>query len=167
MENPLKSFTIGFVALILATTGPALSQPVTECEVGLAVTINSNQRGVIDADAGSGMCLIRLEGGADVTVAFLPQMTRSADIDGAGEMVAAGPWDCADPGGVADPFRFEILVGGRYQDPYGGEGTFIRQDATAILFNQGPFNTIVARIDGATLRLSPPWADAVMTCVAG
>jgi hypothetical protein len=167
MEIPLKHFRLGFAALIVTTTGPAWSQPVTECEVGLSVTINSNQRGVIKSEARPGMCMVQLEGGGDVTVAYVQQLTRTADIDGAGAVVAMGPWDCTDPGGVADAFRFEILEGGRYRDPYGGEGSFIRQDATAILFNQGPFNTIIATVDGATLRLSPPWADAVMVCAPG
>jgi hypothetical protein len=159
--------TLAFAALTLCIAGPALSQPVSTCEPGLAVTIGNSTRGVIESEARPGICMVRREGGGDVTVAYVQQLTRTADIDGAGAMVAAGPWDCTDPGGVSDPFRFEILEGGRYRDSYGGEGTFIRQDDAAILFNLGPFNTIVASLDAGTLRMSPPWSDAMMTCVTG
>lgn len=163
----MQTRILALAVLILGVAGPALAQPVTTCEPGLAVTIGPDRRGVIMSEARPGICKVRTEGDGDVTVAYVQQLTRTADIDGAGAMVAAGPWDCTDPGGASDPFRFEMLDGGRYRDSYGDEGTFIRQDDTSILFNLGPFNTLVATIDAGTLRLSPPWSDAVMACVPG
>lgn len=146
---------------------PALAQgvgPLEGCEVGVRVlTPGDGKEGVIDSDAGGGMCVVRLADG-DVTVTFAALLTRAADAGGAGGMVAMGTYACVDPGGVADPFEMQITEGGTYVDRYGSPGTWLRQEAQAILFNQGPLNGAIARLEGPVMLLSGSNLYTEMAC---
>jgi hypothetical protein len=109
------------------------------------------------------MCIVRLADG-DRTVIFAAVLTRAADAGGAGDMVATGTHGCVDPGGVAQPFEIQITEGGTYVGRYGSPGPWLRQDARAILFNQGPLNGAVARLEGPVMLLRGSNLSTEMTC---